>query len=170
MKQFNEQDRIEVENLTNGIISIEIPDILLKVEWAKKGTKRKIEFGKLQQALYDSGTEYMFKNGMLYIEDLDAKKALELEPFEAEVPENIIVLNDGQRKRLLTTAPIEELKKTLKELNKEQVNELIVYAINNEITDINRCEILKEFSGKDVIRAIQLNRQDKEKDNIKKNK
>ena len=107
---------------------------------------------------------------MLYIEDLDAKKALELEPFEAEVPENIIVLNDGQRKRLLTTAPIEELKKTLKELNKEQVNELIVYAINNEITDINRCEILKEFSGKDVIRAIQLNRQDKEKDNIKKNK
>lgn len=163
MKKFNENDRIEIENLTNGVVSIEIPELLLKVEWARKGVKRKIEFGKLQQALFDNGTEYMFKNGMLYIEDLDAKKALELEPPDAEVPENIIVLSESQMKRLLTTAPIEELKKTLQEISKEQINELVTYAINKEITDFNRCDIIKKASGKDIIRAIQLNRQDKEK-------
>lgn len=172
MKNFNETDRIEIVSLSDGIVSIQIPELLLKVEWNRKGVKKKIEFGKLRQALYDNGVEYMFKTGMLYIEDMDAKKALELEPVDASEPENIIILTENQIKRLLTTAPLEEFKKTVQEVGKEQLNEIITYAIKNEITDFNRCEFLKELSDRDIIKAIQLNRMDKEKvsEKVAKNK
>ena len=156
------EKKIKVKNLVNGRVGITLPDLRLNVNWDRKGQTRMIDFDTLQEALYDYGTEYMFKEGMLGIDDMETKIALGLEPEGATEPQFIKVLDDDQMKRMMTVMPIFEFKKELEGVPREQVLNLVDYAIQNEYSDIKKCDVLKEITGIDVISAIRLNREDKE--------
>lgn len=155
-------EKICVVSTVNGNIGITVPQLNFRKEWARKGAKVLLKKEILEEALYDPGVEYMFNNGMLYIEDLEAKKILGLEPEDAKEPENIIVLNDKQMKRYLSVAPTKELKDILKKLSPEQRKNLVDFAIENNITDIERCNILEEATGINVLNAIILKRKQEE--------
>lgn len=157
-----EERKVIVKSLINGIVGINVPDLLLKRTWEKKGAEKPINFNDLQQAIYDPGVEYMFTQGILGIDSLQDKIDLGLEPEDAKESVNIIVLTDAQKKRYMTVAPIYELEEIVKKLPREQLNDLVDYAIENEYTDVNRCEVLKKATQRDVLRAVQLNRQNKE--------
>ena len=45
----------------------------------------------------------------------------------------------------------------------EQVKELAQYAIENEIADFDKAEIIKKIIGTDIISSIQLKKADEEK-------
>ena len=156
------EKKIKVKNLVKGRVGITLPDLRLNVNWDRKGQTRMIDFDTLQEALYDYGTEYMFKEGMLGIDDMETKIALGLEPEGATEPQFIKVLDDDQMKRMMTVMPIFEFKKELKGVPREQVLNLVDYAVQNEYSDIKKCDVLKEITGIDVISAIRLNREDKE--------
>lgn len=155
-------EKICVVSTVNGNIGMTVPQLNFRKEWARKGAKVMIKKEILEEALYDPGVEYMFNNGMLYIEDLEAKKALGLEPEDAKEPENIIVLNDKQMKRYLTVAPTRELKEILGKLSQEQRKNLVDYAIENNVTDIDKCNLLEEATGINVLNAIILKRKQEE--------
>ena len=104
----------------------------------------------------------MFKEGMLSIDDMEVKKALGLEPEDAEIPTNIIILSDEQRKRYLTVLPMPEFRAEVSKLSYEQLNSLVDYAIENELANLDKCEFLKEKTQIDIIKAIQLKRDAKE--------
>ena len=93
---------------------------------------------------------------------MEVKKALGLEPEDAEEPVNIITLNDQQRKRYLTVMPLPEFKEKLKELSADQIRELGQYAIDNEIANFDKSEVIQKAIGMDIIGTIQLNKADKE--------
>ena len=116
----------------------------------------------LEQAIYDPGVEYMFRQGILAIDDMEVKKFLGLEPEDATEPENIIILTDAQRKRYLTVAPISELKEIMKSISYEQRLEMANYAIENNLDSVDRAEVIKSFTDIDVISAIRIKRQEKE--------
>ena len=156
------EKKIKVTNLVNGKVGITLPDLRLNVNWDRKGQTRMIDFDTLQEALFDYGTEYMFREGMLGIEDMEAKIALGLEPEGAVEPQNIIILDDSQKKRMLTVMPLHEFKQKVVKLPREQVLNLVDFAVEHEYSDINKCDILKEMTGIDIISAIRLNREDKE--------
>lgn len=155
-------EKICVVSTVNGNIGITVPQLNFRKEWARKGAKVLLKKEILEEALYDPGVEYMFNNGMLYIEDLEAKKILGLEPEDAKEPENIIVLNDKQMKRYLSVAPVKELKDILEKLSPEQRKNLVDFAIENNITDIERCNILEKATGINVLNAIILKRKQEE--------
>ena len=58
--------------------------------------------------------------------------------------------------------PIYDFKEDIKTYPKEQVLNLVDYAVANEYSDIKKCDVLKEMTGIDIISAIRLNREDKE--------
>ena len=111
--------------------------------------------------MYNPGVEALFSQGVLGIEDMEVKKALGLEPEDAEEPVNIITLNDAQRKRYLTVMPLPEFKENLKKLSIDQVRELAQYAIEHEIMDYDKSEAVLKRAGVDIIGTIQLNKADK---------
>lgn len=154
--------KIMIKNLSNGRVGINLPDLRLKRIWERKNAEKPIEFGVLQQAIYDPGVEYMFTQGILGIDDMEAKIALGLEPEDAKEPVNIIILTDAQKKRLWTVAPTFEFKNTLRELPYEQIEELADYAIENEYINMEKCALIKDCIQRDILAAIQLNRKDKE--------
>ena len=155
-------EKIRVISTHQGPISVNIPDLRLKSEWPKKGARVRIEKETLEEMMYDSGFKYMIDTGMLYIEDLEVKKELGLEPEDATEPVNIIVLNDNDMKRMMTAMPQFEFDAKLKTLNYEQMLALADFAIKNELGDFGKCDAIKKACGKDILTAIKLNREDKE--------
>ncbi len=126
-------DKVNVISTVTGTVGITLPELHFKREWPRKGTKLAISKDILREAIYDPGTEYIFKTGMLYIDDMEFKKEIGLEPEDAVEPENVIVLNDKQMKRYLTVAPVRDLREVLPKLSKEQLKNLINYAIEKRV-------------------------------------
>ena len=155
-------EKIRVISKHQGPISVNIPDLRFKREWHNKGSSIPIERETLEEMMYDSGFKYMIDTGMLYIEDLEVKKELGLEPEDATEPVNIIVLNDNDMKRMMTAMPQFEFDAKLKTLNYEQMLALADFAIKNELGDFGKCDAIKKACGKDILTAIKLNREDKE--------
>ena len=153
-----ENKKVMIKNMTNGRVVIKVPDLNFKRIWERKNAVKPVDFEILQQAFYDEGVEYLFKEGMLYIVDEKIRIELGLEDKENK----IVILDDNMKKRYLTVLPINDLKEKLKELTKEQILELADYAISNEIVNMEVRDLLKEYTGIDIIRAIELNRQMKE--------
>ena len=155
-------EKIRVISKHQGPISVNIPDLRFKREWPNKGSSVLIEKETLEEMMYDSGFKYMIDTGMLYIEDLEVKKELGLEPEDATEPVNIIVLSDNDMKRMMTAMPQFEFDAKLKTLNYEQMLALADFAIKNELGDFGKCDAIKKACGKDILTAIKLNREDKE--------
>ena len=156
------ETKVKVENLISSRVNIVVPELSLRRVWEKKGAVKTIPLEQLEEAMYNPGVEALFRDGTLGIADMEVKKYLGLEPEDAEEPVNIIILDDQQRKRYLTVMPTPEFKEKIRELPIEQVRELAQYAIQNEIVNFDKAEIIRKMIGTDIIGTIQLNKADQE--------
>lgn len=155
------ENKVKIENLISSRVILSMPELRLKRVWEKKGAIKTIPFEQLEEAIYDPGVESLFVDGVLGIADMDVKKKLGLEPEEAEEPVNIIVLSDKERKEWLVDLSVAEFRNKIKDLPREQVIELANYAVDNEITNFEKSEILKRVVGIDVLSRVKLNRDNK---------
>ncbi len=155
-------ERISVKSMSSGKISINLPDLRFKREWPRKGAVVNIERDLLKEAIYDPGVEYMLNNGLLYIEDMDFKKEIGLEPEDAEKPVNIVPLEEKTMQRYLKVMPVAELSEVLDTLNYEQKRILVNYAIQNELVSMDRVDLIKEKCGVDLLKAISQKKQNEE--------
>lgn len=155
---------VAVKSETRKRVSINLSDIRLKRVWEKKGTVRKIPFEDLKEALYNPGVEYMFRNGLLSIDDMETKIELGLEEEGAEKP-SIVILSDAEKETYLNNLTMPEFREKVNALPVEQIKALVDYAIEKEIMQIDKTEFLKRLTGTDIINAIKLNRQANEVEN-----
>lgn len=154
--------KVKITNKYSGPVLVKIPDLNFRRELMARGSTFTVESEQLQEMMYDYGFRYMIESGMLYIEDLQVKKDLGLEPEDATEPVNLIPLEEPQMKRAMTVMPINEFKAFVKKLTYEQMLALADYAIYHEVGDFQKAQVIKESCEKDIIKAIELNRQDKE--------
>lgn len=152
------ENKIVVKCTVNHPVSIMVRSVPFSCEWLGKGAEHKIDIGILEQIMYDPGVRYMFETGMLYIEELDTKQELGLEPEDVDEPVNIIVLDDKQKRDCLIKVSFDDFKKIVDSLSLEQINELAQYAIDNKLLDFDRDEYIKEKCGRDIVNAIRLAR------------
>lgn len=160
-----ENKQVVLTSMIDAYVGINVPDLRLKRLWERKGAKKTIPLDVLREAFYDPSVEYLLRQGILYIDDLDVKIELGLEEESAREPGahlNVQILTDDEIRRLLTVVPVYDFKEKLKDLNREQIKNIADYAVKYEITDFEKAECLKEYLGVDVIRTVQLNRMDKE--------
>lgn len=155
-----ENRKINVISTVDATVGIDDPQVRFSRKWERKGAVRQIDFDTLQELVYNPGAWNMFVNGILYIDDMEAKIALGLEREEATEPENIIVLDDKQKIRYLKLAPIQDLKEICTKLTETELNNLVDFAITNEIIDYDKSIFLRGLTGRDIIKTIELNRAD----------
>jgi hypothetical protein len=157
-----ENKKVVITNQSNSRVGINVPDLRFKRVWEKKNAKIAVDMDVLREIIYDTGVSYMFEQGILFIEDMQAKIELGLEPEEAKAPVNIIKLDDAALKRALGPMIVSDFKKFFEPLSEEQKHQVAEYAIANECTDFTKAEIIQKAIGINVISAIQLNRQNQE--------
>ena len=158
--------KVNVVSTTIGEVSVFEPSIPFRASWPAKGSTRPIEESTLEQLMYTPGFKYMIDTGMLYIEDMEEKKKLGIEPEDVAEPVNVIVLKDNDMKKYMTMYSTEKFREEIKKLSVEQIDALADYAIEHEIADFEKSEIIKKalskLYNKDVIKAIQIKRASKE--------
>ena len=152
-------EKIYVESLSNSVVCIDLPQLRLRKEWTRRGQKIPVDREALAEAIFDPGVEYMFKKGILYIEDLEFKKEIGLEDYDATEPTKIVPMTEQQMKRYLTVMPLQELEGALNKLSSEQKRELAAYAVQNELVgDLARTDILNKVCGVDLYKSLSLKR------------
>jgi hypothetical protein len=104
----------------------------------------------------------MFKNGMLYIDDMDFKIELGLEEEGAKVPTAIIPVDEKYLERVLKRMPVVEMKLAIKAMNTEQRNSLFEYAATQKDIQLDRIQAIREVTGTDLLKVIELKRQREE--------
>lgn len=150
-------NKITVISNSKSIVSIFVPELKLKRTWNKKGAKVNIDKDVLEEAMYNPGVEYMFKTGILYIDEMEDKIALGLEPEGATKPENIIILTDDEKKEWMSSKKQSwELKAMLEKLSYEGKKDFCDFVIENELMDGKKSTVIKEVCGIDTIRSIQM--------------
>ena len=154
--------KVKVTSTTVGEVSVFDPSIPFRASWPAKGSTRPIEEETLEQLIYFPGFKRMIDSGVLYIEDMDVKKRLGIEPEDATEPVNVIVLSDQEKNKYLKMYSVDKFKEEIKKLSHEQLIDLADYAIDNKIADFDKSEVLEKACGKNIVKGIQLARQNKE--------
>lgn len=149
-------DKVMVTSMVGGTISA---SALNHRVWNKKGQKLPVSKDILREAIYEPGIEYMFKNGILYIEDMDFKIELGLEAEGTKTPTQIIPMDEKYMTRVLKLMPISEMKKSIDEMSMVQKQELVDFAVKQNDIQLDRIKIVSDKCGVDVLKAIELNRQ-----------
>ena len=152
-------DKVIVTSMVSGNVGLTLPHLRVNKTWPKKGTKLPIDKDVLREAIYEPGVEYMFKNGILYIEDMDFKIELGLEEEGAEAPTAIVPVDEKYLERLLKRMPVAEMKIAMKDMNDNQKRELIEYASEQNDVQMDRISAIKEVTGIDLFKVIELKRQ-----------
>ena len=149
-------DKVMVTSMVGGTISA---SSLEHRVWNKKGQKLPVSKDVLREAIYEPGVEYMFKNGILYIEDMDFKIELGLEAEGAKAPTAIVPVDEKYLERLLKRMPVAEMKQAIKGMNDNQKREMIEYASEQNDIQLDRLSAIKELTGTDLFKVIELKRQ-----------
>ena len=149
-------DKVMVTSMVGGTISA---SALNHRVWNKKGQKLPVSKDILREAIYEPGIEYMFKNGILYIEDMNFKIELGLEAEGTKTPTQIIPMDEKYITRVLKLMPVSEMKKSIDEMSMVQKQELVDFAVKQNDIQLDRIKIVSDKCGVDVLKAIELNRQ-----------
>lgn len=153
--------KINITNTTASRIGVVVPSISFRRDFMP-GQSFPVEEKQIEELMYDPGFRYMIETGMLYIEDMDIKHELGIEPEDADEPVNIIVLSDKERRYYMINLSLENFQQKVDQLGYEQIQQLADYAVANRLADFDKCKYLKEKCGRDVIQAIRLGDQMKE--------
>ena len=149
-------DKVMVTSMVGGTISA---SSLEHRVWNKKGQKLPVSKDVLREAIYEPGVEYMFKNGILYIDDMELKIELGLEAPGTETPTEVLPIDDKYLNRVLKLMPLSEMKSTIDKMSIVQKQELVDYASKQNDIQLDRLAIVSEKCGVDVLKTIELNRQ-----------
>lgn len=107
---------VALKSTIDSMVSVRKPEYGVNRRWQKVGQTQMLPFDIVYQMLWDSGFRSLIDSGILYIEDLQTKKDLGLEPEEATSPVNILVLNEQQMKEYMTSLPIDVFKREVSKL------------------------------------------------------
>lgn len=151
-------ERVIVTSMVSGRIGLVLPRLHINKVWPKKGTKLPVEKEVLREAIYEPGVEYMFKQGLLYIDDMDFKIELGLEEEGTKAPTNVIPMDEKYMSRVLKLMPIAEMKMAISAMNDNQKRELIDFASEQNDISFDRMDVIKKLTGIDVVKVIELKR------------
>lgn len=156
------KDKVIVTSMVSGNVGLTLPHLRFSKTWPKKGTKIAVDKEILREAMYEAGVEYMFREGILYIEDMDFKIELGLEKEDTKTPTEIVPVDDKYLNRVLKLMPVAEMKNVVSKMNSIQKAELADYAIGQNDIQLDRIKIISELCGVDILKAIELKRQKEE--------
>ena len=149
-------EKVTVTSMVNGRIGLVLPHMHINKVWPKKGTKLPVDKDILREAIYEPGVEYMFKKGILYIEDMDFKIELGLEAEGTKVPTEILPMDEKFMNRVLKLMPVPEMKTTIDKMTMVQKQELVDFAVKQNDISLDRIKIVSDKCGVDILKTISL--------------
>jgi hypothetical protein len=155
-------NKVKVISSFDGRCGIDNADLRISRRWPARGSSVEIDKEILEELMYDPAFKNMIDDGTLYIENMEVKKKLGIEPEDAKEP-TIIYLGDKELERFWKIMPLSQFKVEVKKLTKAQIQSLADYAMKNgEEGSIQKANYLSEISGRNILKGIELQKSIKE--------
>lgn len=155
-------DKIKVISAARGRCVINNRDLGIKRVWQSRGDTVLFTKEQIEALMYDPAFSNMVNEGYLYIEDMEVKKEIGVEPEDATAPTHIL-MDEKQLKRFWKDMPLSQFKIEIKNLSKQQLTSLVDYAIiHGEEGSIEKANYLSTISDRNVLKGIELQKQSKE--------
>ena len=155
-------DKVKVISAVDGRCGIDNVDLKISRRWPARGSVVTFTKEQIEELQFDPAFMNMVREGLLYIEDMDVKKEIGIEPEDAIQP-TIILLDEKALKRFWKDMPLSQFKVEIKTLTAEQIKGLAEYAIRHgEEGSIDKANYLSKISGYQILKGIELERQNKE--------
>jgi len=156
------EEKIKVISAARGRCGIDNADLHISRRWNGRGSVVTFTREQLDELMFDPAFMNMVREGMLYIEDMEVKKEMGIEPEEAETP-TLILMDERALKRFWKDMPLAQFKIESKTLTKAQISSLAGYAIQHgEEGSIEKAKYLSTISGYKILKGIELEAQNKE--------
>ena len=158
-----ENEKIYVESMVNGTVSLMLPGTTIARNLSKKGSKLAFDRQALYEAYYEPGIEYMFTHGILYTDDMAFKKMVGLEDEDAVEPTKTIKLEDNFIKRMVSYMPASDFEKEMEKLSYDQRGMVVDYILRhpNELK-LDRTEIIDRMCQVNILKSIELKKAETE--------
>lgn len=154
--------KVKVISAYNGRCGIDNLDLHISRRWPARGSVVTFEEEQIEELMYDPAFSNMLREGRLYIEEMEVKKKIGLEPEDAEEP-TIILMSDKQLERFWKNMPASQFKLEIAKLTHEQIIMLAEYAVaHGDQGSIEKANILTKASGRQILKGIELEKQIKE--------
>ena len=155
-------DKIKVISAVDGRCVVNNRDLGIRRQWQGRGASVTFTKEQIEGLMYDPAFSNMVKEGYLYIEDMDFKKEIGIEPEDAESP-TIILMNEKELNRFWKIMPFSQFKIEVQTLTKQQITSLAEYAIKHGSDgSIDKANYLTTISGYNILKGIELERQNQE--------
>lgn len=155
-------EKIKVINAARGRCVVNNRDLGIRRVWQARGDVVTFTKEQLESLMYDPAFSNMVKEGYLYIDDMEVKKDIGVEPEDAEAP-TIILMDEKQLKRFWRDMPLPQFRLELRSLTRQQIMSLADYAIQHgEEGSIEKANYLSKLSERNILKGIELERQAKE--------
>ena len=153
--------KVNIINRSTSRVGIKSETLRFNRVWNKKGQKIQVEEELLRDLMFEPGVANLFKKGLLALEEPTVETYVEnnIIQDESEMP---TLLTDEDRKAMLTTMPIGELREKVSSLVKNEVDALVEYGVQNELGDVARLSVIKQETGRDIARIIANRKADEE--------
>ena len=155
-------DKVKIISSFDGRCGIDNGDLHISRRWPARGASVMLDKSIVEELMYDDAFKNMIEDGTLYIEDMEFKKEIGLEPQEATEP-TIIFLDDKQLNRYWKVMSLPQFKTEVKKLTKAQLQSLADYAIKHgEDGNIQKANYLTEITGRNILKGIDFQNSVKE--------
>jgi hypothetical protein len=155
--------KVKITSQVEHRVRIYIPELRVNRLFSANGQSYLFDEETVEEMFYYPSVESLFKEGLFTIEDKKLRIRLGLEEENGTVAETVTApISDTTISAYLKVKPIGEFKEFVSELPKSQQNRFVDMAILNKITDYEKCSFLKEITGRDIIKVIQLNEEPNE--------
>lgn len=148
------ENMIYVTSASDHTLVMFVPELQLSKTWNKKGQKYPIARETLVQAYYNPAVEYLFKQGLLTVDDDEFLKEVGLMTEDGE--REVVLLTAELENRMIKLMPIADLKIQLKKLTQTQLIELAEYAVAHyQELKMDRIDLLTKATGKNILKSIE---------------
>ena len=155
-------DKIKVISSFNGRCGIDSNELRISRRWDKCGAVNTFTKDQLEELMFVPAFRNMVNEGILYIENMEVKKELGVEPEDAVEP-TLILLDAKEQERLWKLVPFSQFKLETKKLTRQQLNTLAEYAIRHgDEGSIEKANYLSTITDYKVLKGIELEKANKE--------
>jgi hypothetical protein len=154
-------EKIKITNYSSGRLNLYLPSLRVDRLFERSGQSFLFDKDAVEEMFYYPSVEKLFQKGILYIEDKETRIKFGLEEEDGTLGEDVIApISDTTILAYLNVKPFKEFEEFVTKLPLIQQERFVNLAIEKKILDYNKLNLLKNLTGKDVIKIIQLNEEE----------
>jgi hypothetical protein len=162
MAELKENLMVEVTNNSTGSVSYYSEFSRTLRKWDKPNSTKKISLEELRELVGSSGGYELLENFLL-IKNMEVREDLGL-------PVNKEYMLDEKEIKAVLKKSVDVLENTLENTSDSIKEKIAQSAIDTKLSDLDKLEVIKEYSGVDVLAAIQEKKEEEKQEKADKKK